>query len=301
RTAAWSLTCAAVVAAGAWVTVLTMLALTLIGQIPLIAAEAEWSPSALARATPVDRPVAAACAGAVLACAITLTAVSWRNIRVLLDAWRECRSLPAAGDLAVVDDPVPTAFALPGAPGRVVVSSGMLQALDADERRALLAHERAHLRHRHHLFLLTLQLAAAVNPLLRPLTRTGTFVMERWADESAATAVGSRKLVAQAVARAALAAKRAPRTTALAAVGGPVPQRVQALLTPPAPLRRGVVTALAALMAVCCIALAHAGRDIDHIFDTASPEHGCRVTAPQQEHRSHSPHPCHRESAQRLS
>ncbi|WP_329127080.1 M56 family metallopeptidase [Streptomyces sp. NBC_01465] len=296
RTAAWSLTCAAVVAAGAWATVLTMLALTLIGQIPLIAAEGEWSPSALARATPVDRPVAAACAGAVLACAITLTVVSWRNVRVLLDAWRECRALPAAGDLAVVDDPVPTAFALPGAPGRVVVSSGMLRALDADERRALLAHERAHLRHRHHLFLLVLQLAAALNPLLRPLTRTGTYVMERWADESAATTVGSRKLVAHAVARAALAAKRAP-TAALAAVGGPVPQRVQALLTPPAPLRRGVVTSLAALMAICCLALAHAGSDIDQVFDTASPEHPCHVTTSQQEPRSHAqrPHWCHQE------
>ncbi|WP_406331745.1 M56 family metallopeptidase [Streptomyces sp. NBC_00203] len=113
--------------------------------------------------------------------------VSWRRARVFLDAWRECRELPAAGDLAVVDDPVPAAFALPGTPGRVVVSSGMLQALSTDERRALLAHERAHLSHRHHLFLLVLQLAAAVNPLLRPLVREGAFAVERWADEAAET------------------------------------------------------------------------------------------------------------------
>ncbi|MEU0836662.1 M48 family metalloprotease [Streptomyces sp. NPDC005969] len=50
-----------------------------------------------------------------------------------------------AGDLAVVDDPVPTAFAVLDMPGRVVVSSGMLRLLDGPERQALLAHERAHL------------------------------------------------------------------------------------------------------------------------------------------------------------
>ncbi|MFJ5289501.1 M56 family metallopeptidase [Streptomyces sp. NPDC088348] len=132
----------------------------------------------------------------------------------------DCRDLPATGDLAVLDDPAPTAFALPGIPGRIVVSSGMLQALAPDERRALLAHERAHLQRRHHLFLLVLQLASAVNPLLRPLARAGGFALERWADEEAGSVVADRSLVARAVARAALATKRAAQP-ALAATGGP--------------------------------------------------------------------------------
>ncbi|MEU2872675.1 M56 family metallopeptidase [Streptomyces olivoreticuli] len=268
RTAAWMLTVAAVVAAGAWVTALAMIGLTFVGQIPQVAAEGRWSPHVLAADTPVDWPVAAACALAVPACAVALTVAAWRRGRAMVDAWRECRDLPTAGDLAVIDDPVPTAFALPGAPGKIVVSSGMLRALSADERHALLAHERTHLRHRHHLFLLALHLASVVNPLLRPLARAGAFALERWADEQAGATVADRRLVARAVARAALAAKRVP-AAAMAAVGGPVPQRVQALLAPPTPLRRNLAFAFAALMVVCCASLALAAHDIDRLFDAA--------------------------------
>ncbi|MGW1986911.1 M48 family metalloprotease [Streptomyces collinus] len=107
----------------------------------------------------------------VLLVVVSLTVASWRRGRALVDAWRECRHIAAGGDLAVVDDPTPAAYAVLGLPGRVVVSSGMLKLLDGPERRALLAHERAHLRHRHHLFSLVLHLTAVVNPLLRPLER----------------------------------------------------------------------------------------------------------------------------------
>ncbi|MEU0968684.1 M48 family metalloprotease [Streptomyces sp. NPDC005917] len=55
----------------------------------------------------------------------------------------------------------------------------MLRLLNGQERGALLAHERAHLRHRHHVFSLVLHLTAAVNPLLRPLERAGAFAVER--------------------------------------------------------------------------------------------------------------------------
>jgi MFS family permease len=264
----WLLTCAGVVAAGAWATSLALLAFTRVGQIPLIAAEGPWSVGVLAANDPVNRVVAVVCGLALLASVVALVVVSWRRVRVLVDAWRECRELSVAGDLAVLDDPVPAAFALPGAPGRVVVSSGMLQALATDERQALLAHERAHLRHRHHLFLLVLQLAAAVQPLLRPLTRAGAFAVERWADEEAAAEVGDRALVARAVARAALAAKRTPQP-ALSAIGGPVPQRVQALLAPPAPLRRGLVAVFAVVMLLCCASLAEATHDTEELFETA--------------------------------
>ncbi|MGW8802786.1 M56 family metallopeptidase [Streptomyces sp. NPDC055775] len=277
RTAAWMLTSAAVIAAGSWVTGLAMIGFTLIGQIPEVAEEGRWSPHLLAADTPVDWPVAAACALAVVACAVALTVASWRRVRGLVDAWRECRQLSTAGDLAVLDDPVPAAFALPGIPGRVVVSSGMLQALTAEERPALLAHERAHLACRHHLFLLVLQLAAAVNPLLRPLTQAGAFALERWADEKAGAALADRPLVARAVARAALATKRT-RQPAMAATGGPVPQRVQALLAPPTPLRRGLVMAFATLIVVCSASPALAAHDMDRLFDAAIPSHTVQLT-----------------------
>ena len=44
----------------------------------------------------------------------------------------------------VVPDGTADAYAVPGWPGRIVVTAGMLDALNPDERRVLLAHERAH-------------------------------------------------------------------------------------------------------------------------------------------------------------
>ncbi|MFD0515724.1 M56 family metallopeptidase [Streptomyces aureus] len=111
--------------------------------------------------------------------------------------------MPGDSELAVLDDETPQAFALPGVPGRIVVSRGMLRCLGDGEREALLAHERAHLRRRHHLFQAVWRLTAAVNPLLQPLAEAGGFVLERWADEEAAAHVGSRTVVARAVGRAA--------------------------------------------------------------------------------------------------
>ncbi|SEG90667.1 Peptidase family M48 [Actinacidiphila yanglinensis] len=265
---AWAMTCAAVVAAGTWVAELAMLAFTAVGQLPLVAAQGPWSARVLAAEDPVDREFAAGCAGAVLVVVVSVTVASWRRGRALVGAWRECRELAAGGDLAVVDDPVPAAFAVLGLPGRVVVSSGMLRVLDAGERRALLAHERAHLRHRHHLFSLILHLAAVVDPLLRPLERAGAFAVERWADEEAGAVVADRPLVARAIARAALVSSRAGKA-ALAATGGPVPQRVRALLAPPIPRRDAAAAAFGALMVACCVSLAITAHDTERLFEAA--------------------------------
>ena len=118
---------------------------------------------------------------------------------------------------------VPTAFAVAGAPGHVVVSTAMLNALDADERKVLLAHEAAHLRHHHHLYTQLAQLAAAANPLLRPLARVIAEGTERWADEVAAAEVGSRRLVARGLARAALARREHRHGTGARAPRSPPP------------------------------------------------------------------------------
>ncbi|MGV9265320.1 M56 family metallopeptidase [Kitasatospora sp. NPDC003701] len=165
-----------------------------------------------------------------------------------------------ADDLAVLPDDRPYAYALPGSPGRVVVSTGMLAGLAADERAALLAHERAHLEHRHHRYLLITQLAGCVNPFLRPLQQAVAYSAERWADEQSAAVVGDRRITARAVARAALVSHRAPAPgfAAFAAPGpvpGPVPRRVAALLGPvpssrnwpPAHTRAGLAAMVAAI------------------------------------------------------
>ncbi|WP_405072198.1 hypothetical protein OG558_22650 [Kribbella sp. NBC_01510] len=115
----------------------------------------------------------------------------------------------------------------------------MLAALDGDERRVLLAHEAAHLNHRHHLYVHLVErepspdrsialseLAAAVNPLLAAVPSVVRTSVERWADEDAAVAVGDREITARAVAKAGLATATATRRPSapplLTIAGGPV-------------------------------------------------------------------------------
>ncbi|QMU77754.1 M48 family metalloprotease [Streptacidiphilus sp. PB12-B1b] len=275
RAAAWGLACAALVAAGAWFWSLALLALTGLGQIPAVAALGAWSPRALAAADPVARLTAVGC-GLALAAALGALALSARRHGLaLVRACREARRLPGAGDLAVVDDDRLEAYAVPGLPGlargRLVVSSGMLRALPGPEREALMAHERAHLRHRHHLFLLALHLAAAACPLLRPLGREGAFAVERWADENAAAAVGDRAVVARALARAALAKRDRGAAGVLAATGGPVPRRIRALLAAPPRRRLLPLVAGGLVLAVCCGSLVDATQDDAELFAGAAP------------------------------
>jgi hypothetical protein len=164
-------------------------------------------------------------------------AAAWHRRRV----WR----IPVDG-LAILPDDEPVAYALPGG---VVVSRGMVRALGADQRRALLAHERAHVSLRHHRFVLLVDLASAAQPLLWPLRDVVRYTVERWADEVAATATGDRVLTARTVATAALAAHRSRLSVAALGISaGPVPQRVAALLTPVRPRFRilAVVTVVAA-------------------------------------------------------
>lgn len=202
-----------------------------------------WSDPEVRAALPYEEktgPIAIVVLGAVLvACGSTLL----RHTRTRA---RAARALPPpagpgdGGDLAVVPSPDPYAYALPGGRGRggrVVVSTAMLECLGARERRALVAHERAHLSGRHHRYLLVTQLAARANPFLLPLRTAVAYSTERWADEEAAHAVGSRRAVATAVGTAALVSHRPPGPAVLPAfaAAGPVPRRVAALLDPEPP------------------------------------------------------------------
>ncbi|MEW2373477.1 M56 family metallopeptidase [Streptomyces sp. NPDC006656] len=169
----------------------------------------------------------------------------------------------ASGELVVLTDDHPDAYALPGRPGRIVVTTGMLRALSAPEREALLAHERAHLAGRHHLFAAAVDLAGVCHPALRMLREPLAYALERSADESAADAVADRRLAARAIGRAALAARASSAVAsarpglALAATAGPVPRRVAALL---ADRRAGgscglLAQCTAAITLVACLAL----------------------------------------------
>ncbi|MFI9363961.1 M48 family metalloprotease [Kitasatospora sp. NPDC053057] len=199
---------------------------------------------------------------------------------------------PGEHPLTVLDDERADAFALPGRlrlpgrtgePGRIVVTSGMLRALSGPERSALLAHERAHLTGRHHVFLALAEHAADLHPALRLLRAPLGYHLERWADEVAAARVGDRAVTARAVGRAALAASRSPwpaRPRLVAAAhSGPVPRRVAALLQPrpsttPATRLRAVALALAACLALTTGATLEATADLHHTVEAAQHEPG---------------------------
>ncbi|KQV13950.1 MULTISPECIES: M56 family metallopeptidase [unclassified Kitasatospora] len=215
-----------------------------------------WADPEVREVVPYDEAVGAASIAALLAVVLAVAVAGWRHRRVASGARRALAALPGSADVVVLPDDAPYAYAVPGRPGRIAVSTGMLACLDADEQDALIAHERAHLSGRHHRYLLVVRLAAAVNPFLRPLREAVSFSAERWADEEAAQAVGDRRLTARAVGRAALAGPSAvPVGLAGFAAPGPVPRRIAALLAPgpglrgwpPAHSRTGLAALVAAV------------------------------------------------------
>ncbi|PWU56691.1 peptidase M48, partial [Micromonospora globispora] len=129
--------------------------------------------------------------------------IAVRRVRAMVAVRRACSDLPRADRLAVLVSDRPEAFSTPPPAGRVVLSSGLLDRLSPEELRVVLAHEESHLRHGHAWYALAAELAAAANPLLRPIARSVRDRVERWADEDAARAVADRRLAARAVARTA--------------------------------------------------------------------------------------------------
>jgi Zn-dependent protease with chaperone function len=254
--------------------VLAVAGLLVLAQIPLAAALGHYSARVLGSGIPV--PVAAGGMAAVTVCGLLAAALRRAALggRDLVLAAVACRRLgPAVGGLVVVDDEEPDAYTLPGLGGRVVVSTAMLRALPADERRVLLAHEAAHLTRRHHLWVQAAELAAAANPLLRPAARAVRAAVERDADEVAATEVGDRVLTARALARAGLARTAARReatlAAALAGADSAVADRARALLGGPPPRRRALAGLMAGLMLATGIAALVTGVQTEARFEAA--------------------------------
>lgn len=102
------------------------------------------------------------------------------------------------GGVRVLDHPLPVAYCLPGMGGsRIVMSSGALGRLEPDQLRAVLIHERAHLRARHDLVLEAFGVLHRAFPRLRSsglaLGEVGLLV-EALADRAAARAGLARPL-----------------------------------------------------------------------------------------------------------
>jgi hypothetical protein len=281
RWATWLLATAAVVLAAASGAALTALAATAVGQWPPVAWWGHWSVAVLRRHDPASIYLALAAVLGEAAAVAAAIRVLCRRVAAIIAAARTARCLPGGEQLVVLDDEAPDAYAVPGRPGRIVISTGMLAALDPRERQVLLAHERAHLTCRHHLFVAAAQLAAATNPLLRPVAAAVRYTTERWADEHAARTVGDRQLTARTIGKAALLTTRHHRSAATMAITGgvgpprdlrgtgPVPRRVAALLSPPMRHRPVLLGIALAVLVIASAASLHAAHDLDNLFDLA--------------------------------
>jgi Zn-dependent protease with chaperone function len=233
RTATRLLTGVAVVTAVCSTVCLALLMVVGTAQLPGNPLPDGWSDPQVRAAVPYDEVAGRLAIPALLAVVVACGRTLWRHGRVRRRAHRALAGLPGT-EVAVLPDEVPYAYALPGGRrDRVVVTTALLASLEPAERRALFAHERAHLAARHHRLLLAVRLAARANPFLRPLRTAVSYTAERWADEDAARAVGSRRVVARAIGKAALRSAGSPAATLAGfAASGPVPRRVAALLGP---------------------------------------------------------------------
>jgi Zn-dependent protease with chaperone function len=172
-------------------------------------------PEELTRAAGSARPVAVAALLGALAVAATIV------IRLLVSLWgvtrrsrarrerhrllvdlldrAERRNEIGPAHLRVLDGPLPLAYCVPGREPRVVLSDGVLQVLDRAQVDAVLAHEQAHLRHRHEVVMESLTaFYRAVPTVLRsrvPLNSVH-LLLEMVADDAASRRTGPAPLLA---------------------------------------------------------------------------------------------------------
>jgi hypothetical protein len=205
-------------------------------------------------------------AGAVLAVAV-LARVAWCTARALAQAASMRRRHRLRLTLTGRPDPrlgafivchrEPAAYCLPGSGSRIVVTTGAIDALDDGQLRAVLAHERAHLRGRHHLLVTIAGALSAAFPRV-PAFRIAGEQVARLAElraDDAASAAAHRLAVAGALLNLGAAAPAA----ALGA-GTADAARVRRLIDGPAVISRtratAVVSAAAAVALVPLLLLA---------------------------------------------
>ena len=159
---------------------------------------------------------------------------------------------PAVPGAHVLDHPVPVAYCLPGLRSRLVLSAGVLDALEPAAVAAVLAHERAHLRERHDLVVLPFVAWGATAPFVRGMVCAQLAVaalVEMRADDVATAATTRTQLTGalRSMGAAAPAAALTPFSVALE-------HRLHRIVAPPAPLP-ATVRGLVRLAAVTLVAL----------------------------------------------
>jgi Zn-dependent protease with chaperone function len=165
----------------------------------------------------------------------------------------------------ILDQPQPAAYCLAGRTKTVVLTRGAVELLTAVQLAAVLAHEHAHLRARHHRLLAAAAVASRALPelpLLRDLPERVHRLLEMHADDTAASTHDpetlATALVAVATARSGRDRDAAP-AAALAAADTDAAARIRRLLLPPTaltPRRRKMVRAAVAAFGVIPVLLA---------------------------------------------
>jgi Zn-dependent protease with chaperone function len=285
--ATWLLSLGATVAAVSGAAALALLAMTLIGQNPTVASAGHWSIAALRHDDPVRWPVAIAALAVLAVSVVRCVWTVWRRVAAHRAAGRVNRAVADTGtDLVVLSAPNLDAYAMPGRPGRVYVTRGLLTLLTREESEVVLAHERSHLRHHHHWHRSVVLVASALNPLLASLPSTQRWLTERWADEDAARRT-DRALVASALQRAAASGRRPIRPGAALAVGSDgVDARVAAMAADPPRLQLAMVATvgiLVLIITVSVLATLDGITDEAHLFHLAVLGHYSHI-----EHLRHS-------------
>ncbi len=180
-----------------------------------------------------------------------------RGVHFLTSQFAQRRRIGPCEPIVVIDELRPIALALHGRPGSVVVSTGLLDRLTRQERMAVFAHETAHLELRHHRPRIATAVACRIAPILQPLKWAVEYATERAADEVAARAVGSRKIVANAIVATALGV---PTTTdgALGFADAAIARRIRALDEAQTFKRSRFVTSLVTVVSIAVVVVATA-------------------------------------------
>lgn len=252
-------------AAGATWWGLALLVGSQLGGEPRIAALTGWTPQTWGALDPVPHVFAVVAAAGLLVLTLRVAGELRCQIATRRAAANECRH--ALSELVVRDSADVYAYAVPGREPHIVASSAMLRLLDTRQRRALLAHERSHLRHRHDLYLLAGRLSAVVNPLLTRHRDDIAYLCERWADEDAARHLGDRALVAESLASASWATLEARGQLAFEHLG--VRHRLGALASECPPNRPLTAVVYAALALIPILAASDATLALWRIVEAA--------------------------------
>ena len=188
----------------------------------------------------------------------------WLAARAALSLWRARQTLAAMlrlswrpghpDKLHVLDADQPMALACGIGRGHILLSTSLMQRLDATQLRVVLAHEQAHIAHRDVLYRLiaivlsSIQLPGTRRRLLRDLE----LALEQRCDFAAASAVGCPLVVAEtivAVEKIFRNHAREHRPLSMAFFSDFVPERVEALLAP----EHSAVSYLGAFLGFCVL------------------------------------------------